>query len=116
MKKIRKVILGIVSVILVAGFGFEMGSNMPDNVILLLDPKKRSYYSPVYVRDNMIEASSLVTIRNGDLKGKGYEPDPNCRDQGCFSSEDFSPIFVYKVKEMLGLNKSRWNPDGTWKW
>ena len=106
----------ILAVVLVISFGFQTGSTMPDNAILLVDMEKKVYYLPTYVRDFGIMSSNLVQVRQEDIAGKGYEPDSNCQDAGYFSAEDQSSWIVYRFKELLVMNKKRWNEDGTWNW
>lgn len=107
---------GILAVIIVMGFGFETGSTMPENAILLVDMDKRIYYSPTYIRDFGISSNGLVSVRLEDIAGKGYKPDTTCQNAGYFMAEDDASIIVFKVKELLGMNKKRWNEDGTWNW
>lgn len=106
----------IIAVILVMGFSFKTASTIPDNAIVLVYIDKRVYYSPTYLKDNRISSDHFFLFELADAVAKGYKPDRKCEDAGYFSAEDQSPFLVYKFKELLGLNKKRWNEDGTWNW
>lgn len=108
--------IAILAVVLVGGFGIQMGSTMPDNAILLLHIGEKIYYSPTYLRDFGISAKNLVAFKRKDIIGKGYKPDSKCRNAGYFMAEDDASIIVCKVKKLLGMNRKRWNEDGSWNW
>jgi hypothetical protein len=116
MIMLKNISIGLVVLILIAGFGIEMGSSMPDNAILMVDKRSKTYYSPTYLRDHKINAANFSVIRNSDLKKMGYKPDDQCRNLGYFSSDDHAAILIYQAKKIAGMNKSRWNSDGTWNW
>jgi hypothetical protein len=115
-KKIKKTLGIAIVLILVMGFYIEQGSTMPDNAILVVDPQNKTYYSPTYISEDVARKMGFVQMRRNEIIGKGYSPDDDCRNSGCFSSDDYAPLIWYQIKKVLGLNKKRWNSDGTWNW
>ena len=116
MGMLKYIGIGVLSAVIVGGFGLKTESTIPENAIILVDMDKKVYYSPTYLRDYKISSEDLVVFTCKDISGKGYEPDNMCKDAGYFSAGDNSCFIAYKMKQLLGMNKKRWNEDGTWNW
>ncbi len=137
--------LGIALVLLVAvGYAMRVSYSMPDHAVLFLDDAKKLYLSPPCLVKNVISQGdpALVSARKNkdveaaldviehfvgtenlrpvpwaQIKGTGYKPDPDCRDQSGFTQDgrSLTGLFLEAVGLLPPL-PSRWNPDGSWKW
>jgi hypothetical protein len=143
MKRVFRV-LGtvLVTVVLLAMIGLGIGTMqpMPDNAVVLLDPLEETYIAPPCLdisEEQEAEFSRLTadvsTFEDAigvfeDMTGLRYadaarayrlefRPDPDCRDQGAFTSDGRSLTGL--VLQHLGILREkprRWTDDGGWNW
>jgi hypothetical protein len=53
----------------------------------------------------------VIPVSKGTIKGKKYSPDQKHVNAGGFYGKSGPLLF-----HLLGWNKSRWAPDGEWRW
>lgn len=98
-------------------FGLYISSTktMPDNAKLYVDNTKKIYYSPIYLRDNLISENKLRLTTVKEVRSKNYNPDTDCRDQGYFvqNSESLTRSLLEKIG-ILSKQKDRWDSEGNW--
>jgi len=90
---------------------------MPDNAQVIVDDISKTYFAPPYFTDNGITPPDTARYAKAvDIRGNGYHPYPECRDQGYFT-QDSGPI-LWLLAEKVGLveREQRWNEDGSWNW
>lgn len=109
-----KSILALIAVVFVVGLGIVPAvKTTPDHATVFVDPAKRVYLCPNCATN--MDGLEIVTI--GEIRKKGYTPDPVCRDDGDFTQEGRS--LTGYVLEKIGLlepQQDRWNLDGSWNW
>lgn len=93
--------------------GISSARTMPSNATVYLDEESRLYFAPPCISDPTRFKISTAS----EAYSLNYGPDPGCRDQGAFQSEDRSLLGQVLVKMgVLGELPRRWNADGSWNW
>lgn len=101
------------ALLLAMGAGISSARTMPPNAMLYLDEASRLYFAPPCISDPSRFKISMAS----EAYSLNYSPDPQCRDQGAFQSEDRSLLGQVLVKiGVLGELPRRWNADGSWNW
>lgn len=102
-----KWILGCAAVLFVYIAFFSKGVALaPKYALVTPDPYTGMYYSPGCTPTNL--HTTEITI--AQAKEKGLKPLDECGAGHEFSSED------RLITIWLGMDKKRWNSDGTWNW
>jgi hypothetical protein len=103
----------IAAVVFVAGLSIGSTRSMPPNAVVFIDPTSKKYFAPTCISD----ASRLRAATADDAHQLGYQPDPECRDNGSFVQEDRSLSgFALQRLGVLRPIANRWNDDGSWNW
>ena len=138
MKK-SQIILFVLGSILVVCLGIKVSHHMPPNAIVYVDDDKGIYYGyptvqyyrqlikkhkpiPEKITDDFEynfmkdKYNGLVETTAKQARARGFEPDPESKDNGDFTSEECS--LIYYALEEIGIlpSTSRWNDDGTWRY
>ena len=137
-------VLGTVLVVVVflamIGLGIGTMQPMPDNAVVLLDPLEETYIAPpclefsaeqeaefsrltrdVFTFEDSIDVFEDITeLRYADAaraRHLKFRPDPDCRDQGAFTSDGRSVTgLVLQNLGVLPEKPRRWTDDGDWNW
>jgi hypothetical protein len=113
--KLSSTVLGIVVLLVFAGFGIGSSKVAPEYALVFVDASQNTYIAPpCLAREKWVLYPQLTIEQAHKLK---LNPEPKCRDDGGFVQEDRSLTGV--MFEKLGLLsplQSRWNADGTWNW
>ncbi len=129
----RPIVVVILSVVLTS---CSVSEHMPDRAELIIDEEYKTYASPPCViygtterdlvenptdakdpgKKLMLKSYAEVTTV-GDLRArrkteKGWRPDEKCRDASGFFSKEVSFLTWMFGQE----KKSRWTPEGDWRW
>ena len=107
-----------VFLVLIFGLGIKTTRVMPDNAVIVVNDTLRIYAPPhCYKETGRVTPNDTYTTIFSEIKGKGYEPDSICRNQGYFHDE---PVSILRdILENNGILKprpSRWKKDGSWNW
>ena len=98
-----------------AGFFIVPTRSMPDNALVLLDDRNKTYFSPPCVKkagDKPLRAATAAEARRLQ-----YEPDHSCGGAAGFRQDGRSLTGNFLVRlGTLPPRPSRWDPDGSWNW
>ncbi len=97
-----------------AGFYIVPTRSMPDNAVVLLDDRHKTYFSPKCAPK---EKTDLHPATAAEARGLKYEPDKACQGAAGFRQDARS--LSGHLLERLGMLPplpSRWNQDGSWNW
>jgi hypothetical protein len=98
-----------------AGFYIVPTRTMPDQALVLLDDRNKTYFSPQCAKNSA--EKSLRPTTAAEARRLKYEPDQSCQGEAGFRQDGRS--MSGNLLERLGMLPplpSRWNPDGTWNW
>jgi len=111
--------LGIaIAILLMLSLGIKTTSTMPENAIIVVNDSTNIYAPPHCYKETGRKAPINIRLaRFEEIKGKGYEPDPICRDQGYFIGETVSLLWDFlESNQILKSKKPRWKKGGEWNW
>lgn len=97
-----------------AGFYIVPTRSMPDNVVVLLDDRNKTFFSPKCAPG---EKKDLRPATAAEARRLQYEPDKACGGAAGFRQDARS--VSGRLLERLGMLPplpSRWNADGSWNW
>jgi len=116
-KKLKDTLIGIVLLLAAIGFGAERVERIPDNAIVYVDVKTKTYYGEPTALDEIYLGHKLIKTTCGKARANGYKSDETSRNNGDFTGYSSSVIWWFFVKE-AGILPSlkRWNSDGTWNY
>lgn len=107
---------GVLIFLLVVGFGVQWSESMPDNAIVYIDSKNKTFYGEPTALEEISMGHSLAKTTLKKAYDKNYKPDDLSRNRGDFVGYDRS-ILTHILAEIGILpNHKRWNPDGTWNY
>lgn len=97
-----------------AGFYIVPTREMPDNALVFLDDRNRTYISP---RCSGKERQEFRPATAAEARRLQYEAEAKCLKESGFSQDARSVSGNFLVRlGMLPPLPSRWNADGTWNW
>lgn len=116
MEKLKENLSIVVFVLLIIGLGVEIWEPMPENAIVYVDARTKTYYGEPTALDEIYLGHKLLKTRAYQAYSKGYEPAEKSKDNGDFSGGSRS-LIGYAL-EQIGIlpSSKRWNSDGTWNY
>lgn len=117
MGKLKENLSLVVFVLLIIGLGVERWEPMPENAIVYVDTRTKTYYGEPTALDEIYLGHKLLKARAYRAYSNGYKPAEKSKDNGDFTGYSSSVIWWYFV-DAAGIlpNLKRWNPDGTWNY
>lgn len=116
-EKLKDTLIGIVLLLAAIGFYVEQFESIPDNAIVYVDVKTKTYYGEPTALDEIYLGHKLTKTTLRKALANNYKPDETSRNNGDFTGYSSSVIWWFFVKE-TGILPSlkRWNSDGTWNY
>lgn len=116
MDKLKEKAIAILIGLLFLGFGIHVDESMPDNAIVFVNHRTKTYYGYTTGLEERASGHQLAKTTYKKAADKGYEPDRLSRERGEFVGDDKFLITYCLTKIGLFPNVSRWNADGTWNY
>lgn len=120
-------LLSILGVIFLFGFAIGTITTTPDSAFVFIDEEAKLYYAPPCIMEYGFNDENMILFfafdhelnfkRFSEIKGKGYNPDYECRNIGGFVNEGRSLSGgLLEISGLLPKSISRWNDNGTWNY